>query len=66
MLHIEMYTGKESGKLSNNAIKYTDMLDEKLDNFSEGHSFKRRKDLFDLLDLLEKMLNNSKRENLIK
>ena len=66
MLHIEMYTGEESGALSNSNVNYSDMLYAKSTNFSAGRSFKRRKDLFDPLQLLKKMYINSKKEGLIK
>ncbi|AXT53805.1 hypothetical protein D1818_24385 [Aquimarina sp. BL5] len=66
MLHIEMYTGEESGPLTDPNVKYSDMLYAKSTNYSTGRSFKRRKDLFDPLTLLDKMYINSKKEGLMK
>ena len=66
MLHIEMYTGEATGSLKDKNIKYEDMLYAKSDNYNENRSFKRRKDLFDPLDLLKEMYKNSKNKGLIK
>ncbi|WP_128755296.1 hypothetical protein [Aquimarina sediminis] len=67
MLHIEMYTGEEVGKsFYPGWVPYSEMLHAKSTNFSVGRSFKRRRDLFDPKDLLNKMLINSRKEGLIK
>ncbi|WP_452219925.1 M23 family metallopeptidase, partial [Lacinutrix salivirga] len=66
MLHIEFYTGEEQEKSFNPGwVKTDEMLHAKSDNFSNGRSFKRRRDLFDPLNVLKKMLTNSQKENLI-
>ncbi|WP_271783486.1 M23 family metallopeptidase [Aquimarina algiphila] len=65
MLHIEMYTGEESGSLSNSSVKYNDMTYATSKNYS-GYPFKRRKDLFDPLPLLDEMLETAKKENWIE
>ena len=65
MLHIEMYTGEESGSLSNSSVNYEDMTYATSKNYS-GYPFKRRKDLFDPLPLLDEMLETAKKENWIE
>lgn len=66
MLHIEFYTGEESGALNDYQVTYADMLYAKSGKYNGQASFQRRKDLFDGLDLLDKMLETSKKENRIK
>jgi len=67
MLHIEIYTGEESGSLfGRSSVKYSDMSYATSSNYSSGRSFKRRKDLIDPLPLLKKMLISSKKEGLIE
>ncbi|MFK8267020.1 M23 family metallopeptidase [Capnocytophaga cynodegmi] len=66
MLHIEMYTGEITGKLTNKMTKYEEMLYAKSDGYNKKRQFQRRKDLFDPLELLEKMLENSTNQGLIK
>ncbi|MBE7661050.1 M23 family metallopeptidase [Tenacibaculum finnmarkense genomovar finnmarkense] len=66
MLHIEMYSGEETGKLTNRGIKYKEMMYSASINYSKSRSFQRRKDLFDPLELLNEGYLNSKNENLIK
>ncbi|WP_027392892.1 M23 family metallopeptidase [Aquimarina latercula] len=67
MLHIEFYTGEEKGKtFKPGKVNTSEMLHAKSDSFSSGRSFKRRRDLFDPLKILDKMLKNSQKENLIK
>lgn len=66
MLHIEIYTGEESGSLfGRSSVKYGDMLYAKSTKYATSRSFKRRKDLFDPLTLLKKMFINSKKEGLL-
>ena len=65
MLHLEIYTGEESGNLSNTSIKYSEMLYAKSGKHISGSSFQRRKDLIDPLPLLKQMLNNSQKEGKI-
>ncbi len=65
MLHIEFYTGEEKDKTFHPGwVATSEMLHA--NSFSKNRSFNRRRDLFDGLELLEEMLNNSKNENLIK
>ncbi|WP_103070910.1 hypothetical protein [Aquimarina sediminis] len=66
MLHIEFYTGEESGVLNDYQVTYADMLYAKSGKYNGQASFQRRKDLFDGLDLLDRMLEASKKENGIK
>ncbi|MGY3793352.1 M23 family metallopeptidase [Aquimarina sp. 433] len=67
MLHIEFYTGEEKEKTFKPGwVNTSEMLHAKSDSFSSGRSFKRRRDLFDPLKILDKMLKNSQNENLIK
>lgn len=65
MLHIEMYSGEESGTLTNRGVTYSEMLYAKSGKHINGASFQRRKDLFDPLPLLKNMYKNSKKEGLI-
>lgn len=65
MLHFELYTGEASGA-TGSKTKYSDMLYAESINYSKDRSFKRRKDLFDPLQLLEEMIRNSKNEGLLK
>ncbi len=66
MLHIEMYTGEATGKLSNKTVKYTSMLYAKSSKYSTNRSFQRRRDLIDPLPLLKEMYNTSKAKNIIQ
>ena len=66
MLHFEIYTGEETGSLTNKKVKYEDMTYAKSTNYNKGRSFQRRKDLIDPLPLLKNMYENSKKEGLIK
>ncbi|WP_159245465.1 M23 family metallopeptidase [Tenacibaculum maritimum] len=66
MLHIEMYTGEATGKLTDKTVKYSDMMYAKSSNYSKNRSFQRRKDLIDPLPLLEESYNNSKSKKIIK
>lgn len=66
MLHFEIYTGEETGSLTNKKVKYDDMTYAKSTNYNKGRSFQRRKDLIDPLPLLKNMYENSKKEGLIK
>ncbi|MHA7059416.1 M23 family metallopeptidase [Aquimarina sp. M1] len=66
MLHLEIYTGEESGALSNTSVKYNEMLYAKSGKHISGSSFQRRKDLIDPLSLLNIMYKNSKKEGLMK
>jgi len=65
MLHLEMYTGEATGKLSSKSTKYSDMLYATSDNYSTGRSFQRRKDLIDPLPLLKEAYDNSKSMELV-
>ena len=66
MLHMEMFTGEGKGSLSTRNVKYGEMLYAKSGKYKEGMSFRRRKDLFDPLQLLEKMLENTINQGLIE
>ncbi len=61
MLHLEMYTGEDTGPLSLNSSQspYVQMRYAKSNSFSTGRSFLRRKDLYDPLPELVKMYNSS-------
>ena len=45
MLHIEMYTGESTGKLSDKTVKYNEMMYTKSGKYIEDVSFQRRKNL---------------------
>lgn len=65
MLHLEMYTGEATGKLSSKSTKYSDMLHATSANYATGRSFQRRKDLIDPLPLLKEAYDNSKSMELL-
>jgi len=66
MLHIEFYTGEESGNLSDTSVLYSKMKYATSSKYNGIASFQRRIDLFDGLDLLDKMLETSQKENRIE
>lgn len=65
MLHLEMYTGEATGRLSPGWVALGDMLHATASVHGAGRSFRRRIDLIDPLPLLQTMLTNSKASRII-